>query len=364
VYVFQPRGHPPTCNLPGSKANILINDSGHACLADFSLLTIVPDQSTVIFSCVGGGTIPWMSPELLDPESFGLKEIRLTKESDCYALGMVIYEVLSGLTPFAPSVSLAVVCKVLGGTRPERPHGEGGKLFTDTVWRVLERCWESQPRDRTSAKTVLLDLGENPPLVEPSCDVGGDVGAGGGGQLGAAGSGSCAFSPLHPVLIFNPPCAIIGPPIAHDETEPPDPPFMHPPSVPSPDYATMSLFHFEPQIRVTRPHPTASLRTTQDSNGLPVQPRAYPLNTVSSTSISSHRPESNYPRGIVDPPTIHSENGRLIPSHGYSTDVTNPVISRGLAPLRGSSPEETWVGRLARNARRMFEAISRTLCGL
>lgn len=33
-----------------------------------------------------------MSPELLDPERFGGGD-RPTKQSDCYALGMVIYEV-------------------------------------------------------------------------------------------------------------------------------------------------------------------------------------------------------------------------------------------------------------------------------
>ena len=39
-----------------------------------------------------GGTYRWMSPELLDPESLQRKR-RPTLESDCYALGMVIYEV-------------------------------------------------------------------------------------------------------------------------------------------------------------------------------------------------------------------------------------------------------------------------------
>ena len=37
-----------------------------------------------------------MSPELLDPERFGIPQSegnRPTKQSDCYALGMVIYEV-------------------------------------------------------------------------------------------------------------------------------------------------------------------------------------------------------------------------------------------------------------------------------
>ena len=43
-----------------------------------------------------GGTYRWMSPELLDPERFGMSatgDNRPTKQSDCYALGMVIYEV-------------------------------------------------------------------------------------------------------------------------------------------------------------------------------------------------------------------------------------------------------------------------------
>ena len=53
------------------------------------------DLGTILFSeTVGssGGTFPWMSPELLKlvgPDS----NIRPTHESDCYALGMLVYEV-------------------------------------------------------------------------------------------------------------------------------------------------------------------------------------------------------------------------------------------------------------------------------
>ena len=73
-YVSKPRSPHPAYNLPRSQANILINDNSRACLADFSLLTVAPDQSTVVSSCIQGGTIQWMSPELLDPERFGLVE--------------------------------------------------------------------------------------------------------------------------------------------------------------------------------------------------------------------------------------------------------------------------------------------------
>ena len=93
-----------------TKANILVNKDRRACIADFGLSTIAgvvtratPGASQVslisqdsLMSFTGGGTRRWMSPELLDPERFGIPESednRPTRQSDCYALGMVIYEV-------------------------------------------------------------------------------------------------------------------------------------------------------------------------------------------------------------------------------------------------------------------------------
>jgi len=93
-----------------TKANILINAARRACIADFGLSTITgvaahaatwASRTSLIsigtlMSHTGGGTRRWMSPELLDPERFGIPESegnRPTRQSDCYALGMVIYEV-------------------------------------------------------------------------------------------------------------------------------------------------------------------------------------------------------------------------------------------------------------------------------
>jgi len=53
-------------------------------------------SNDTLMSFTVGGTRRWMSPELLDPEKFGVPESednRPTRQSDCYALGMVIYEV-------------------------------------------------------------------------------------------------------------------------------------------------------------------------------------------------------------------------------------------------------------------------------
>ena len=111
---------------------------------------------------MNAGTARWMSPELLNPQKYGLSTIHTTKESDFYALGMVVYEILSGSTPFGGDNSFAILRKVLEGERPERPEGYTAKLFTDSIWGVVERCWRDQPKERASARDVLRCLVMDP----------------------------------------------------------------------------------------------------------------------------------------------------------------------------------------------------------
>ena len=147
----------------------MIDKTGRAVLADFGLVALIPDQLAFLSTCLEGGTILWMSPELLDPERFGLQNIRPTMKSDCYALGMVIYEVLSGLVPFSTYSSFTTLRKVLEGERPERPQGEAGKLFTDGIWSMVELCWKAEPSERITAKDILRGLEGKPyPLRSPS----------------------------------------------------------------------------------------------------------------------------------------------------------------------------------------------------
>jgi len=130
---------------------------------------VVPNQNLIItISRLSGGTIRWTSPELFDPAQFGLKEARPTEKSDCYALGMVIYEVLSGQVPFAHCVDTVVILDVMRGERPRRPQGAQGAWFTGGLWGMLELCWESQPGDRPSLRTVLQCLeGVRRPSMSP-----------------------------------------------------------------------------------------------------------------------------------------------------------------------------------------------------
>ena len=144
--------------------NILIDQGGHACLADFGFLTVVSGltNQTVSSTYVAGGTIGWMSPELL------ISVQRPTKQSDCYALGMVIYEVLTGQSPFAPFGCYAVLRKVTDGEHPERPEGVEGERFTNDLWRTLDQCWATQPESRPSSSAVLECLERISRNIKPS----------------------------------------------------------------------------------------------------------------------------------------------------------------------------------------------------
>ena len=98
-----------------------------------------------------------MSPELFDLETQGHCP---TKHSDCYALRMVIYEVLSRNKPFYRFADWVIYGKVFRGDRPERPQGVKGIWFTDEVWGVLGLCWTPQPENRPSIEDVLECLEE------------------------------------------------------------------------------------------------------------------------------------------------------------------------------------------------------------
>ena len=169
--------HHPVTNLL-IKANVMIDHTGQARLADFGLLTFVSDPTdpTNSGSVTCAGTTRWMSPELLHPEQFGFEQSWPTKESDCYALGMVILEVLSEAPPFAGDKEFIVMRKVIEGKRPERPEGA---RFTDDLWRTLQQCWLPQPKGRPTIEAVFQCLGQvsrvprRLPLVPGGAETGG-----------------------------------------------------------------------------------------------------------------------------------------------------------------------------------------------
>ena len=120
-----------------------------------------------------------MSPELLDPDKFGADGDRPTKQSDSYALGMVVYEVsadgtvlvfgafgltmtrevLSGKSPYwGVTNQVAVIYAIVEGYRPRKPDGANSLGFTDELWKTIQRCWLADPNARPDVKAILSQL--------------------------------------------------------------------------------------------------------------------------------------------------------------------------------------------------------------
>ena len=166
------------------QVNILVDDAGTVRVADFGLMAMV-EVSTVVLSRTSvssGGTYCWMSPELLDPEHFGCSG-HPTRESDCYALGMVIYEVswlwlsclslvnppqvLSGCRPFHDLRAYSPVRAVLGGVRPEKPLCVESLRFSDVIWGLVRSCWSELPSSRPVARQLFDHLSSVSPAWDP-----------------------------------------------------------------------------------------------------------------------------------------------------------------------------------------------------
>ncbi len=72
-------------------SNLMLSDEGGIVLIDFGISSVVDDNATVLITKTG------MTPEYSAPETF--RKVYL-KESDYYALGITLYELFAGHTPY------------------------------------------------------------------------------------------------------------------------------------------------------------------------------------------------------------------------------------------------------------------------
>ena len=85
------------------------------------------------------GTPRYMSPEQCDG-------VQLTPASDVYSLGIILYEMLAGMTPFTGSTPLAVAMK--HSSSPPRPPSEIVATIPPAIESVVLHALEKNPSDR------------------------------------------------------------------------------------------------------------------------------------------------------------------------------------------------------------------------
>ena len=120
---------------------MLVDDAGHAVLADFGLATFSA-SATETASSLHGGATAWLAPELSDPESFGLTTYSATFSSDVYSYACVCWEVCSPSALSAPSlIRIPGIRKddPLSSSQRIRNHEEGScgrATFTERLFAV------------------------------------------------------------------------------------------------------------------------------------------------------------------------------------------------------------------------------------
>lgn len=133
-------------------SNVLRGEDGRYVLSDFGI--VLDAQKTKLTRNVASmGTPEYMSPE----QAQGLG---VDRRSDVYSLGIVLYEMLTGLPPFQSENPLSVLNKHVNETPPSIP-----RLRVDvpaTVQSVVLRALAKKPQDRfqTAAQMVAaIDTG-------------------------------------------------------------------------------------------------------------------------------------------------------------------------------------------------------------
>jgi WD40 repeat protein len=133
-------------------ANILLDDQGQPHVTDFGLAKRVSGAADLTRTGSVMGT-----PAYMAPEQAGGQAKRASTAADVYALGAILYELLTGQPPFRADDPLDLVMKVVAG-EPPRPRQIRSGTPRDLETICLE-CLQREPGRRyVSALTLAEDL--------------------------------------------------------------------------------------------------------------------------------------------------------------------------------------------------------------
>jgi serine/threonine-protein kinase len=132
-------------------SNVLLDEQGNTYLADFGLAKARESSSALTGTGILG-TPTYMAPEQAEPNE-------LTPAADVYALGVTVYQMLTGHVPYdAPTplgVLLAHVTQPIPKIRLVRTE------LPDTVQIIIERAMAKQPADRYPTPGALAEALEH-----------------------------------------------------------------------------------------------------------------------------------------------------------------------------------------------------------
>jgi protocatechuate 3,4-dioxygenase beta subunit len=119
--------------------NVLLDNDGNCYLTDFGLARMMEASVQLTVTGVGLGTPAYMSPEQGQGE-------KVDERSDIYALGVVLYEMVTGQVPYHAETPMAVVLQHITAPLPLPSHVNPD--VHPSVERVILKAMAKNPDDR------------------------------------------------------------------------------------------------------------------------------------------------------------------------------------------------------------------------
>ncbi len=140
--------------------NILLTAEGQPVIMDFGL-ALTKSAHRVTYSNLSAtmGTPDYMAPEQVEGH-------RGDARTDVYALGTILYEMLSGRTPFTGDNNLAVMAQHLQGVAPRLDREQPG--VSQSVAAIVARCLQRDPNDRYQDMRALIESLDHPETADLS----------------------------------------------------------------------------------------------------------------------------------------------------------------------------------------------------
>jgi hypothetical protein len=140
-------------------ANILIDHQGRPLVTDFGLAADV--EQVARGDGAGSGTLPYMAPEQVAGEAQ-----LIGPRSDLYALGVVLYELLTGRLPYQARTPTALREQIL--FRQSAPVRSLSPLVSPQLEQTCLRCLAKHPADRfADAAELARTLRSSPTRAAP-----------------------------------------------------------------------------------------------------------------------------------------------------------------------------------------------------
>ena len=129
-------------------ANILMETADSPRVTDFGLAKVIEDESGLTLSTATLGTPAYMAPE----QAAG-RAREVSTAADIYSLGAILYELLTGRTPFQAPSALETMRLVLE-QEPARPRALNPAVAAD-LETICLKCLEKEPAKRYSTAQEL-----------------------------------------------------------------------------------------------------------------------------------------------------------------------------------------------------------------